>query len=449
MVATSAFRSVRMSDPPLRISVDDILLFAERERVCHSARGRRQAMTKAQSSTHKLDDVVRSRPHTSASRYLTSVRRETMTPKSLRSEPMPSRVSSRMADYVDEDDIEDVDDYPINVISSPTPICCEVIGPQTCNECLKLHRRRVNKQMSDARFSSMTVSDQNITTATMLQRYFPKLSIEEIQMKLIRGEIARPKLPYHKFDNEQSERKSKAVVSSRMKQNITRVTSSLFFVNIQDLNHRITSGKVSRTLGFTHKPRPRRATPESKESFPLFISPRKQAKISEKSSNDRRSFPFDPPLLAKRNQKPEPPFFAGSDKPYKLPQKLPDTIEFVENGVTKRSVSVLSEVASEFSFTEDTKTENVSENVEVREPELLKRSVSVLSDNTITEESIQEAIEHVQKENGVVPSAHDDEEYAGSDDRSDAKTPTPSLEDDFDDDDVNNFAPELDVDVNW
>ncbi|KAK3091773.1 hypothetical protein FSP39_022534 [Pinctada imbricata] len=170
MVATSVLRTVRVTEPQLRISVDDILVFAERERQCHSARGRRQALENAQSSTYKIEDVVRSRPHTSASRYLTSVRRETMTPKSIRSEPMPSRVSSRMDDY---NDFEEEENYPINLMSSPAPVCCEIIGPQACNECLKNHRRRQDLEQSEARFPSLTMSDQNLTTATMLQRYFP------------------------------------------------------------------------------------------------------------------------------------------------------------------------------------------------------------------------------------------------------------------------------------
>ncbi|KAK3091324.1 hypothetical protein FSP39_018937 [Pinctada imbricata] len=254
-------------------------------------------------------------------------------------------------------------------------------------------------------------------------------------------------------------------MSSHMRQNVTKLTSSLFFVNIQDLNHRITSGKVSRTVGFSYKPVARRNFIDTSSGFPAFVSPRKQGNLKEKKPNDRRSFPFDPPLLAKRNQRPEPPFFAGSDQPYKLPQKLPDKIEFVENGVMKRSVSVLSEAASDISVTEDTKTGSVSEMIDEHS---VKKNTSASSDvpheRTLVEETNEEAVfeetqvqvdreqasvrnEQTDEDNTCV---HTDEDNTGvyteedntgvytedvidSEDRSDAKTPTPSLEDEEDD----------------
>ncbi|XP_062611606.1 uncharacterized protein LOC134273432 isoform X1 [Saccostrea cucullata] len=345
--------SIRISES-VSISVDDIYNIAERERLCYSARGRRHAVAAAQSQTYKMDDVYKTRPHTSASGYISNYRRDLVTPtKSIRSEPVPSRVSSRAGG--DFDDENDTDDYPINYINTPS-VCCEVIGPQACEECIRAHRRKIEKEKFDARFSNLRISSQNITTSTLLQRYFPHLTHEDIMVKLARGEIAVPNTPTRPVCRDQNDkrlrdrnaetqrRSQESVKISRAKQSSLqkKIKSTLFFVNIEDLNMKINSGKVSRSLGFNCQPTKKKTISTEFESvFPSFVSPRKVSFISEASG---RKFHYEPPLLPKENQIHEPGFFAGSDSSYKLPERLPDTIEFVQNGITiKRSLSRLSE----------------------------------------------------------------------------------------------------------
>ncbi|XP_048769405.2 uncharacterized protein LOC125675661 isoform X2 [Ostrea edulis] len=334
--------SIKLADP-ISISVDDIYNIAERERLCYSARGRRHAVARAQRQTYKMDEVYKSRPHTSASGYIDSYRREMVTPtKSIRSEPVPSRVSSRAGGDLDEE--YEADEYPINYINTPS-VCCEVIGPQACEECIQAHRRRIEREKFDARFPSLRMSSQNITTSALLKRYFPDLTHEDILIKLARGEIAKPNILSRPVCRSRTDKRSRdrdaifpshareSIGIARNKQsNIQTKIKSMFFVNIEDLNMKINSGKVSRSLGFNHQPSKKKtASTEFQTVFPSFVSPRKVSFISEASG---RKFHYEPPLLPKENQVQEPGFFAGSDATYELPERLPDTIEFVKEGNT-------------------------------------------------------------------------------------------------------------------
>lgn len=350
MVTSSAQLPEKVS-----ISVDDIYNLAERERLCYSARGRRNAVTKAQKKAYKVDEVYRSRPHTSASGYIDSYRRDVITPtKSIRSEPLPSRVSSRAGrDFEDE---EEAEVYPLNYINAPS-VCCEVIGPQACEECRRVQRRQYEREKFEARFSNVLVSDHNITTCAFLQRYLPHLSKEDILVKLARGDIAKPNILSRsqslldrkstEKDNVYSKRSRETSNIERAKQSmIQKKIKSMFFVNIMDLNTKINSGRVSRSLGFHCQPSTnKKIIPEYQSPFPSFVSPRKVSFISEASG---KKFHYEPPLLPKENQIQEPGFFAGSESTYVLPERLPDTIEFVQDGKTvKRCVSTLSENENE------------------------------------------------------------------------------------------------------
>jgi hypothetical protein len=327
----------------ISIRVDDIYTIAEQERLCYSARGRRHAVARAQRQAYKMEEVYKTRPHTSASGYIDSYRREMVTPtKSIRSEPVPSRVSSRAGGDFDEE--YEPEEYPINYINTPS-VCCEVIGPQACEECIQAHRRRTEREKFNARFPTLKMSSQNITTSALLKRYFPDLTHEDILIKLARGEIAKPSIPSRPVCRSQNDKQShdrNAMLPSnprestgigRAKQSsIQKKIKSMFFVNIEDLNMKINSGKVSRSLGFNHQPTKKKTTSsEFQAVFPSFVSPRKVNFISEASG---RKFHYEPPLLPKENQVQEPGFFAGSNATYELPERLPDTIEFVKDGQT-------------------------------------------------------------------------------------------------------------------
>ncbi|KAJ8315735.1 hypothetical protein KUTeg_007885 [Tegillarca granosa] len=349
---------------PVSLSIDDIYYLAERERLCYSAKSRRQAVQSAQSSTYKLEEFF-SRPNTSASRYIHAHRRETMTPKSIRSEPLPSRVSSRLGgNDFDDDDL----DYPINIAPSPVSRdCCEIIGPEMCQECIKSYRRQMDREKSEARFPSLRISEGNLTTTAILKRYMPDLTDAEIQDRVARGEIASSRLPVNpnnKLDNDDEyesglvQRKRQFVVcrsKNSKKPNLLKF-SAMFFTNIRDLNHRIVTGKADRSIGFlTVKPKSAKPS-EGRSLFPVFVSERK---IKPPNENKYKTY-FDPPLLPRNRQKPEPPFFAGSDDQYEVPKRLPEKLEFIDarSNQRLRSSSVLSDAPVDDIFSQDdTQTE--------------------------------------------------------------------------------------------
>ncbi|XP_012936666.1 uncharacterized protein LOC106011455, partial [Aplysia californica] len=61
--------------------------------------------------------------------------------------------------------------------------------------------------------------------------------------------------------------------------------------------------------------------------MPTFVSPRK-VKIMEEP---KYKVFYEPPLLSRRKQIPNPSFFAGSTDEYYLPERLPDVIEFADS----------------------------------------------------------------------------------------------------------------------
>ncbi|OWF53157.1 hypothetical protein KP79_PYT07000 [Mizuhopecten yessoensis] len=115
-----------------------------------------------------------------------------MTPKSNRSDPVPSRVSSRQ-----EGDFYFGELERHNTINpaSPSPICCEIMGPQTCRDCSRYHIRTLDRARTDTQLRTLRISNENIVVASILKKYLPELSYEEIQNKVARGEIARHRVP--------------------------------------------------------------------------------------------------------------------------------------------------------------------------------------------------------------------------------------------------------------
>ena len=135
-------------------------------------------------------------------------------------------------------------------------------------------------------------------------------------------------------------------------------TTPLFFSDLRGMQGKILSGTVDRKAYMTLRPeaagqRPNQQGPPSRlksavstastssgksglskfgsqlsrEFMPAFVSPRKVKLIEE----PKYKVYFEPPLLTKRRQIPNPSFFAGSNDEYSLPERLPDVIEFADS----------------------------------------------------------------------------------------------------------------------
>lgn len=271
---------------------------------------------------------------------------------------------------------------PMTVTFSPVARdCCEIIGPQLCYECRKNRIRQVNRERSELYFPTLEPSEENLTTAAIVMKYLPGLSEQEVEDKLARGEIARPSLrrqsQHTEFSDDddgahkQIQRKVKIIdpqKQNREKANITpKKTSELYFTNIRDLNYKIVSGNAARELGFSNtvKAVMKKHTqqPSSKNYFPTFVSPRKVKMVQETTYKTY----FEPPLIEKAKQDVEPAFFAGSDGKYKLPEKLPDELVFVDKSGNEVKASSSKSFTDKMSTTLETSDSSHSNKARVKQ----------------------------------------------------------------------------------
>ncbi|XP_041350903.1 uncharacterized protein LOC121369891 [Gigantopelta aegis] len=336
------------------ISVDDVLHVADKERAKSAYLNRRQVLVQAQKRV-RHDETISRPPSTFSS--LSHVRVSQRTPGTV-----SSRASSGVS--VLHPNTPNVDDLQAATVEQ----CCEVMGPSLCRECHKLSSRNAIRELTESSFPGLRVTQQNVVTAALVKRLLPHISQDEIKMMVAKGDIARTTfLNYLRgeraesvqepapTDSPDSSRTRKteqaAYIIARLKMKMKhfgKASTPLYFCNIRDLNYKLLKGTVNRDLvKFKPKPSklcvPKMDDPCADSLCPLFVSPRKVKMIEETSY---KVF-YGPPLLSKESQTANPPFFAGSDLEYKLPERLPDKLEFVDSkGATKRTESSLSIISS-------------------------------------------------------------------------------------------------------
>nr|KAG5703301.1 hypothetical protein BaRGS_025543 [Batillaria attramentaria] len=272
--------------------------------------------------------------------------------------------------------------------------CCEVMGPGVCRECRKLRVRMKERERMEMDFPRLRVSEKNVITSAMVRRMFPELTQAEIQDKIARGEVARTGLIFphgingsnNGFSDEEddddgederdrdsyrlrhihtddedsdSERGSggpsenghvdkpgasrglpSMVMLTKLKLKLKGEASTpLFFMDLRHMNSKIYTGRLNKSL---KPPKQKEVRDEDSLSvpgnhLPAFVSPRKSKLMEEPAYKVY----FDPPLLAKHQQKSTPSFFAGSDNPYSLPDRLPEVIEFADGKTSITDPSML------------------------------------------------------------------------------------------------------------
>lgn len=430
-----AKRQVPKSAPPVRttsrhithkthskdafsISLDDIYQSAERERLSYSAICRRQNLEHAQSQTqffrHENNTITTSRPNTSASYFIN--RRDISTPLSAWSEPLISRPSSliRHSGLNDlEEDEEDFDEYgmdhnaAVSVTVSPvSKDCCEIIGPQMCQECRKTRIRELEKERSSQFFPTLQPSEENLTTTAIVKKYLPGLSYPEIEDKIARGEIAKPSFRRRsksvEFSDEEEDPKQKMISTKKVtiiendddkrQQEITRKPSALFFSDIRDLNNKIITGSVDRNIGFTissaKKSDKKKLLSAAQNYFPTFISPRK---VSATKDVKFKTF-YEPPLIPKASQDVEPAFFAGSKGEYTPPERLPEELVFVDKEGKLVKISNTGRLSAQLSiYTESPIAEEQSEDV-IETGKVSNPSPGIIQEETVVGTDLNSSI---------------------------------------------------------
>ena len=218
--------------------------------------------------------------------------------------------------------------------------CCDVLGPKVCHQCALYKRRLMDSHKHESPLSRLHTSERNFADSIILSRTLPDLSLEEIEDKVISGEISRISLRERLFvkrERTMQEKSAKARHREFVKEKgkTWNGVSSTFFMNIKDLNQRVLVGKLTNNLKEINDPSKSRWNPIknavkqtqdltlTEKLLPSFRSNRRN---SEQKVKAKLVDKYEPPLLPKVCQNVAPSFFAGSSTTYELPDRLPEKV---------------------------------------------------------------------------------------------------------------------------
>jgi len=199
-----------------------------------------------------------------------------------------------------------------NVRSLPRQ-CCDVLGPRLCTECSSLSRRNRDASKYEISYPDIEASPDNFATLFVVQRHSPNLTLQQIQQNIALGGIKRKSFQdvLEKIRYKARQAETGATTNKNERKNVFLFTT---FTQLKDKFKVTTPGtgtSVSTSVSYS----------------PIFVSDRQSKKKNRRPNSDPFKLFFKPPLISKVRQNTDPTFFAGSDKPYKLPDRLPDEVE--------------------------------------------------------------------------------------------------------------------------
>ena len=214
------------------------------------------------------------------------------------------------------------------LVNSLSRQCCDVLGPKCCHQCSRVNRRECCNNRYEARFPSLHVSEENFTTSVLVSKVLPELSRRQVQEKVARGEIRR--MQFRQSLESRRERRDRKMSNPKNGKEATSCLSGrksyTYFSNIRDLSNKIMSGQAGESVKLdwntSQSSRTKPIKTFSDLVCPVFVSPKK---AKEEKRPSYVAF-YEPPLLPTVCQSVEPAFFAGTDIPYKLPERLPDKL---------------------------------------------------------------------------------------------------------------------------
>ena len=246
------------------------------------------------------------------------------------------------------------------VVSSMCRQSCDVLGPRICHHCLKICQREKGSRKYEASFPSLQASQQTFTASTLVPRVLPELSKREIQDRVARGDIRTVR--FRSCLEQRSSRAQRSLTEQRSVSehgslsaisDTSRDKSSssgalsvqsasdtgihtpdkhtrkhksaayLYFSSIGDLKCKIQNGMAGKQLRLDFSKAHDDQDDTVDEGQPVFVSTRGGNRGKENTSK-YKAF-YEPPLLTKVCQNTPPSFFAGSELPYRLPERLPLT----------------------------------------------------------------------------------------------------------------------------
>ncbi|XP_064594825.1 uncharacterized protein LOC135461590 [Liolophura sinensis] len=315
---TSGFRERVNSSASSILSVDDIVKWAERTRVS-SCRQSRQSTVEVVQSFMFRDPKRITRPQTCKERRL-NLRERPLTARSLCSEP-PAPVTTPVAfSTLDDEGTDEENDGNNTSKAWISQQCCELLGPSVCQQCAKNLRVQKQRQRYERGFRSLRASEKNFTTAVLMKKNMPHLTLSQIQDKVAGGKVSQQQLRrLHEVRESPEEIEKRRLEKEMREKELLSQRKPKGNYSLREMNRRLAEGDT----GFRKK---RHGRPSITETlFPSFVSPRKV-----KYDEPMFRVYYEPPLVAKHRQKSEPTFFAGSNFDYKLPDRLPDKLIFTK-----------------------------------------------------------------------------------------------------------------------
>ncbi|ELT97890.1 hypothetical protein CAPTEDRAFT_188300 [Capitella teleta] len=209
-----------------------------------------------------------------------------------------SRVCSRVQSAVDRDS-----SMGVRCLSRQ---CCDVLGPTTCHECAIIIKRKDTERHDEKRasFPNLYPSQENISTALLVSRACPKLNSYDVQSKIVCGNIFNPGIKNY-LERRREALRSQSELATSEKKKVPPKKMGRFSAHTKTAmcmqQRRLEADewkKTSRIVSF------------SEIINPLFVS-RRQLGLEDKEPVYKAY--YEPPLLPKAMQAPEPPFLLDND----------------------------------------------------------------------------------------------------------------------------------------
>ncbi|XP_074641840.1 uncharacterized protein LOC141899425 isoform X2 [Tubulanus polymorphus] len=205
---------------------------------------------------------------------------------------------------------------------------CDVLGPVVCHICGKIKTRSHSVERCASQFPSIHISEDHFKKALLLSKHMPGLTTKQLQEKVAHGEVSLGQLK-----SCSSKRKPK-LTNNRPKKQRRSVgpdgTSWMFFRDIRDLDHRISSGvmdKMAEAMPEMFGEYVQKRKDRIKKSLQHQITPQY---MSDDATHIKSKFPlyYEPPMLSidAIRDRAKHDFFADQKGKYKLPERLPENI---------------------------------------------------------------------------------------------------------------------------
>ncbi|XP_070581902.1 uncharacterized protein [Ptychodera flava] len=218
--------------------------------------------------------------------------------------------------------------------------CCDVFGPNMCQECKKIYHRNENTLQNESFFPSITISTTSISTMTLARRHLPNYSPWEIQRMIADGDIGELAIKRDKFADKAKEFHNGMQTGDELFKLTRRISAfnvpdkQSFFSSINDLRAQM----EARRLGGRRGRRKAVIRMTDDDETPGHIP--QEIDIEPEYDKEKYDERLGPPLMTCEEmvyQHNQPRFYAGTKFEYELP-KPPPMAELIERATAAMSL---------------------------------------------------------------------------------------------------------------